>query len=347
MTGNNTFRESPSKLILSNSTQCKELIEKWMENENWTFNDFADLLRQININLPITLEKIYQSGRKGDEKIYTIYAKTSDNSSLLISPEFGLDNIRSSTLSISNSDGANCYVLPHKSDRIHQPILYLKNRTILKTEKYYTKNLYSVFSEPGYYYYSLSFGVTEFYPAELTISFRTSRNESPKTYSDFKEKFKIIENYLLELDEQDARQAMKIYQKLIDLLELTEEEIQTSFNLNVSYDTPIKNPSAFNHCRVLSGVFFENGKLVKLATLDQDLQSFVVRENGNWEFKNGITNLKYEKKTNIYSITACSKNEFPEINTRQLVKNVKKEILKLQEKLLKYNTGKNENLLIN
>lgn len=277
-----------SSLNLADAVACdtvelKELITRWTQNEGWEFGDFATFVELTGVKTPIKLSEL-------DEKKHSFKCVTALNTEVTISIRFG-DGIEfCSEIRITEGEETRRYVT--NSNHVQGmtiPKVTLEGRSITRDGKV----LSSFYCK---YFCHRTLQVDETHTLKIEI-------DEPYKYDEKSEIFVLrncanIEEYLLGLD--NSLNVSQVYDKLIELLGFSKEDISNSEKILITYVEKVDEEE-----RTRSKILINRGEMQEYAIL-KDGETFHVFKDGDWKYlSDDGTRMEYiaEKRHYVFSIT--------------------------------------------
>lgn len=271
--------------IICDTAELKNLITKWTQNEGWKFGDFATFVELTGVKTPIKLSE-------WDEENHSFKCITALNTEVTMSIRFGDWIDFCSELWVTEGEETRRYQTNGNYEKGKTiPKVTLLGRTITRNGKelssYYCK-----------YFCHRILKLDETHTLKIEI-------DEPCKYDEKSEIFVLrncanIEEYLLGLD--NSLNVAQVYDKLIELLGFSKEDILNSEKILITYLETV-----YKEERTRSKILINKGKMQEYAIIENG-ETFHVFKDGNWEYlSNNGTQMKYlaEKKQYIFSITGA------------------------------------------
>lgn len=272
--------------VICDTAELKDLITKWTQNEGWKFGDFATFVELTGVKTPIKLSE-------WNEEKHSFKCRTALNTEVTLSICFGDWIDFCSELWVTDGEETRRYITNSNHEKGKTiPKVTLQGRTITRNGK----ELSSYYCE---YFCHRTLKLDETYTLKIEI-------DEPHKFDEKSEIFVLrncanIEEYLLGLD--NSLNVAQVYDKLIELLGFSKEDISNSEKVLITYVETVDEEE-----RTRSKILINKGKMQEYAIIE-DGETFHVFKNGNWEYwsNNGIR-MGYlaEKKQYDFSITGSS-----------------------------------------
>lgn len=294
--------------IICEAVGSKELITKWAQNEGWEFENFADFIKLIGVKTPV---KIIEC----DEENCSFKCITALNKEIHVTLFFGDGLDFCSEISITDGEETQNYITnTNIKNRKIVPEVILESRIITRNGK----ELKSYYCE---YFCHRTLKLDKTHELKIEI-------EEPDIYAKKSETFvlrncKDIEEYLLGLDKSLI--VTEVYEKLMELLGFSKEDISKSKEILISYIETVNQEE-----RVRSIIFLKRGKMQEYAILENG-ETYHVFKDGSWIYlsDSGIK-ISYLEDMNHYVFSVKGSEENIEnVNPGEIMGHVKTKISEL------------------
>lgn len=295
--------------IICDTEELKDFISLWTINEGWEFEDFADFMELIGIKTPVKLSQY-------DKEKYSFQCVTALNTKMGISLVFGDGIDYCSEIRVTEGEEKRCYFINTNDvgQKKSAPKATLQSRNIKRNGK----ELESYYSE---YHCHRILKLDKTHELEVEI-------DKPETYQDQSEFFVLqnctdIEEYLLGLEA--PLNATEVYQKMMEFLSFSEEDILKCDKILVSYLETIDDRQLLR-----SRILLTNGKMQEYAILEEG-ETYHVFKDGNWVYTSdrGIRIMYLEDRKRYTFSVAGSEEEIIAANPSKTMNKVKTKIAEL------------------
>ena len=269
-------------VIICDTSELKDMITRWTQSEGWKFGDFATFVELTGVKTPIKLSE-------WDKEKYSFKCITALNTEVTMSiwfdscPELWVTEGEETRRYVTNSNYEKGKTIPKVT---------LQERTITRDGKKLSNYYYEYFCHR-----TLKLDETHILKVEI---------DEPHKFDEKSEIFVLrncanIEEYLLGLD--NSLNVAQVYDKLIELLGFSKEDISNSEKILITYVETVDEEE-----RTRSKILINKGKMQEYA-ITENGETFHVFKDGNWEYlsNNGIR-MGYlaEKKQYDFSIIGSS-----------------------------------------
>lgn len=268
--------------IICDTAELKDLITKWTQNEGWKFDDFATFVELTGIKTPIKLSE-------WNEKKHSFKCMTALNTEVTMSIQFGDFIDFCSEIWVTDGEETRRYETNSNIEKGKTiPRATLLGRTI-------TRNGKELSSHYCQFFCHRTLKLDETHTLEIRI-------DEPCKYDKKSEIFVLrncahIDEYLLGLD--NSLNVSQVYDKLIELLDFSKEDISNSEMILITYVEAVDKEK-----RTRSKVLIKKGIMQEYAIF-KDGETFHVFKDGNWEYFSDDIRIGYlaEKEQYVFSIT--------------------------------------------
>ena len=269
--------------VVCDTAELKDLITKWTQNEGWKFADFATFVELTGVKTPIKLSE-------WDEENHSFKCSTALNKEVTMAIYFGDWIDFCSELWVTDGEETRRYITNTNVEKGKTiPKVTLQGRTIIRDGK----ELSSYYCE---YFCHRTLKLDETHTLKIEI-------DEPCKYDEKSEVFVLrncanIEEYLLGLD--NSLNVAQVYDKLIELLSFSKEDISNSEKILIAYVETVDKEE-----RTRSKILINKGEMQEYAVLENG-ETFHVFKNGDWKyFSDDGRRIVYiaEKKQYNFSIT--------------------------------------------
>lgn len=296
--------------VLCDTSELKELITKWTQNEGWKFKDFATFVELIGVKTPIKLSD-------WNEEKYSFKCITALNTEVTIHIRFGDWIDFCSELWVTEGDETRKYITNSNSEKGKTvPNVTLQGRTITRNGK----ELNSYYCE-YFCHRTLKLDDTHMLKVEINEpnggSFNTPNAAVLRNCQQ-------VEEYLLGLD--NSLIVAQVYDRVMELLGFSNEDISNSEKILFSYIEIVGEEK-----RTRSEISKVKGEMQEYAVLE-DGETFHVSRDGSWTYLSNDTRIVYLKKLNhhVFSITGAE-SSIINANPSETMSRVKERISKLMD----------------
>jgi len=296
--------------VLCDTSELKELITKWAQNEGWKFKDFATFVELIGVKTPIKLSD-------WDEKKYSFKCVTALNTEVTIHIRFGDWIDFCSELWVTEGEETRRYITNSNSEKGKTvPKVTLQGRTITRNGK----ELSSYYCE---YFCHRTLKLDDTHMLKVEISEPNGGSFDNPDAAVLKN-CQQVEEYLLSLD--SSLVVAQVYDRVMELLEFSNEDISNSEEILFSYIETVGEEK-----RTRSEISKANGLMQEYAVLE-DGETFHVSRDGSWTYLSNDTRIVYLKKQNhhVFSITGTEES-ITTSNPAETMNRVKERISKLMD----------------
>lgn len=260
--------------VLCDTSELKELITKWTQNEGWKFKDFATFVELIGIKTPIKLSD-------WNEEKYSFKCVTALNTEVTIHICFGDWIDFCSELWVTEGEETRRYITNSNFEKGKTvPKVTLKERTITRNGKklssYYCKYFCNRI---------LKLDNSNMLKVEINEPNVGSLNNTDVAVL---KNCQQVEEYLLSLD--NSLVIDKVYDRVMELLGFSNEDISNSERILFSYIETVGEEK-----RTRSKISKIYGKMQEYAVLE-DGETFYVSRDGSWKYLSNDTKIAYLKK---------------------------------------------------
>ena len=276
-----------SEKVICDTIQLKEKISKWMQNEGWRFEDFVTFVELIGIKTPIRLSEL--SEENNSFKCITAHKE------IIMSIQFGDFSEIFSELWITNGEETKKYAINTNMEKGKTvPEIRLQGRTFIRNGK----ELYNYYCE---FFCHRLLKLDENHIVEIMF-YEPSKSKKKNEIFVLRNCAKI-EEYLLGVD--DFLNMEKVYNKLIEFLDFSEENILNSEKILLAYYEKNKDEKAK---KIKSKILIEKGIRQEYA-ITEDRETFHICKDGSWYYlyDNNIQIVYYGENDdcNVFSITGA------------------------------------------
>lgn len=225
-----------SKRLITDSPKLDVLISEWMQNEGWEFENFADFLELIGLKTPVTLKNL-------DVKNNSFECVTSYSITYNIKLRFGDGFDWCSEIYLTKGPQELCYSINSNIDNGQSvPRVTLERRNITGTDR----KLLCYYSE-YFCHRVLAFANDLILKIEI---------DEPKKHTDKSEiivlrNMDAVETYLMTLE--NPIDVQQVYETLVNLLELSEEELNHCEKILISYYQVVNSYESFGRIELKNG----------------------------------------------------------------------------------------------
>mgnify|MGYP005774849387 CR=1 FL=1 len=281
---------SADQQIVCATNEIKEAMKRWIKKQGWRFNDYVSIVKSIGLETPIKVNKI--EGYTSDIMKYSFSCKTALGTDFIFTLVSANFESMPRIYVVKKNESRTYYLYPKLDKERSKPGVGIEESKITKTGKRlvssYCKN-YIKMELNLYNMYELDVNI--YRPKSLIHQFDTLTME----------KFNEVEDYMLSLE--TSLNASEVYDKLMELLGFSEENINSSEEILVIYgETPEKiinnNPQAY----IRSVVIKAYGKMEEYAVFENGETFHVMRDGHCIYVADGIM-LEYMKGENNYCLT--------------------------------------------
>lgn len=279
--------------VVCDTAELKDLITKWTQNEGWKFSDFATFVELTGVKTPVSLSD-------WNEEKHSFKCITALNTEVTMSIRFGDWIDYCSELWVTDGEETRRYMTNSNCEKDKTiPKVTLQGRTITRNGK----ELNCYYCE---YFCHRTLKLDETHTLKIEI-------DEPCKFDEKSEIFVLrncanIEEYLLSLD--NSLNVAQVYDKLIELLSFSKEDISNSEKILITYVETVDDEE-----RTRSKILINKGKMQEYAIIENG-ETFHVFKDGNWKYlsNNGIRMIYLaEKKQYVFSITG-SRNRIESIS---------------------------------
>lgn len=276
-----------SEKIICDTIQLKEKITKWMQNEGWRFEDFVTFVELIGIKTPIRLSKLNEE--------YNSFECITAHKEITMSIQFGDFFEIFSELWIAEGGEIKKYVINTNMEKGKTvPEIRLQGRNIKRNGK----ELHCFYCE---FFCHRLLKYDENHIVEIMF-YEPSKSKKKNEIFVLRNCAKI-EEYLLEVD--DFLNMERVYNKLIEFLDFSEENILNSEKILLAYYEKNKDEKAK---KIKSKILIEKGIRQEYA-ITEDRETFHICKDGSWYYlyDNDIQIVYYGENDdcNVFSITGA------------------------------------------
>lgn len=296
--------------VLCDTSELKELITKWTQNEGWEFKDFATFVELIGVKTPIKL------GDWNEEK-YSFKCITALNTEVTIHIRFGDWIDFCSELWVTEGGETRRYITNSNSEKGKTlPKVTLQGRTITRNGK----ELSSYYCE---YFCHRTLKLDETHELNIEINEPNGGSYEEPNAAVLKN-CQQVEEYLLGLD--NSLIVSQVYDRVMELLGFSNEDISNSEKILFSYIETVGEEK-----RTRSEISKKNGLMQEYAVLE-DGETFHVSRDGSWKYLSNNTRIVYLKEQNhhVFSITGTEES-ITTSNPSETMNRVKERISKLMD----------------
>lgn len=293
--------------VVCDTTELKELITEWTQNDGWKFENFADFIELVGVKKPVKLREL-------NKKTNTFKCLTALNTEVMISLRFGDGWEYCSEINVTECDETRKYNTNYNSKKgKSKPSVSLERRVIKRNGK----ELSSFYSE---YFCHRILKIDDIHTLDVEIYEPGKSNEKSEIF--VLRNCGDVENYLLGLD--NSLVVSQVYDTMMQMLNFSEEDISNSNKILISY-----NESVDKEERVLGKILITRGSMQEYAILENG-ETFHVFRDGSWKYSSSVIRIFYleEKKHHIFSITGAEEN-ITRANPSEIFCRVKKKISEL------------------
>lgn len=295
--------------VLCDSPEIKEIITKWTSSEGWKFEDFATFIKIIGLKTPVKLSDL-------DEKERSFKCVTARNKEVIISFSFRGWYEGEPKIFIKDGEEKRIYAINSNSKKGNDvPKITLMSRSITRNGK----ELESFYSA---YFCNRTLKIDENHKLIVKIN-------EPERETYYMPDAKVLRNcqkveeYLLSLD--NSLVVGDVYDKLMNLLGFSDDDIAKSNKIMISYKEIIKKEE-----KTRSKILMKKGKMQEYAVLE-DGKTYHVFRNGNWNYisDDGIA-ICYIKKNEryVFLVIGAEKNII-NVNPSEIISTVQARINEL------------------
>ncbi|MBQ9267479.1 MAG: hypothetical protein IJ217_04295 [Clostridia bacterium] len=289
--------------IICENEEIEEFISDWLYwcNKEWKLADFASILAQIGVQLPVMLSK-YNVAERSFQCRETMNGREFEIALITHSRE-SYDQIW-----LTSEDERYRYDLPTRS----RSVVQLAGKDMVCGQK----QLVCTYAKYDYY---RTLRIDNTHTLEVKISNPNSRNDD-LYYRNFEE----VENYLLSLD--NSLLAYDVCNTMLNLLHFSYKDIYASNRILVSHYETIGEEK-----RVLNKVLLINGEMQEYAVLEEG-NAYHLYRNGDWRYSSNQALISYVKRNDQYVFSMKgSWKTVSGIDVKSLIADVEKKIFKLNK----------------
>ena len=258
------------------STELRELIIRWVENEGWKLSTFLNILERMGVKGNLHLSNL-------DKDNFSFTCVAGKEEPVQITLRFGDAFDFCSEIWITKGEETKRYELWSRSDAHGKAIIQEKGRFLQRDGK----RLESFYCE-FFCHRSLYFGDTKILRVEI--------NE-PQGSEDEKKVLRnaeAIEDYLISLEKPVS--AQKVYQEVIKLLGFSEEDIRACDKIIVAYRDVVTTDKDKKEEETRSLVYLKNGEMQEYGILENG-ETYLVCRNGNWRYISDTVKIYFTAET--------------------------------------------------
>ena len=302
-----------SEKVICDTIQLKEKITKWMQNEGWRFEDFVTFVELIGIKTPIRLSEL--SEENNSFKCITAHKE------IIMSIQFGDFSEIFSELWITYGEETKKYAINTNMKKGKTvPEIRFQGRIIKRNGK----ELYSFYYE---FFCHRLLKLDENHIVEIMF-YEPSKSKKKNEIFVLRNCAKI-EEYLLGVD--DFLNMEKVYNKLIEFLDFSEENILNSEKILLAYYEKNKDEKAK---KIKSKILIEKGIRQEYA-ITEDRETFHICKDGSWYYlyDNDIQIVYYGENDdcNVFSITGAENQIMLAPSPNEILTRAKKKISEMRK----------------
>lgn len=293
--------------VLYSTPELAAFIKRWLQNDGWKFENFADFMELVGLKTPVTLSNF-------NKKTGSFKCLTANNSEFVVSISFGNLVDYCSRITLENKYETKTFETNIYSQNA-SPAVTLTRRTIKRNGK----ELSCEYSE---YYCTRILKLDDIHT--LSIHFKEPSKSNQISETMVLRNSNAIEAYLLDLDK--SLDVSNVYGTIIDFLGFTLEDISNSSLISISY---LETINQSEHTR--SKIALEKGKMQEYAIFENG-ETFHVFRDGRWRYLSDNISIFYfaEMKTHNFSIVG-GETDIISANPAKIMGHVKKKISELQK----------------
>ena len=273
------YSQIKSERVICDSEELKTLITNWMENEGWTFENFADFIELVGVSSPVKLTNL----NKKDNSFRCISA---ENKEFIISIRFGSFFDYDSEIHVTYGEYTKIYNINQNFSKGNtRPSVSLLGKAIKKKDKELISSYFS-------HYISNRLTIANKYILNVSIDNNSIDFENFSSFAP--QNCDLIENYLITLNGYMV--ASVVCKKIINLLGFPFNDISKCDKISVSLSEKTGTGTI-----VRSKVVFSFGVLQEYATTENN-ETFEVSKNGYWRFYSDTISIEapLKSKRTIY-----------------------------------------------
>lgn len=310
---NVTYKTTSVKItqeVVCDTQELKSVIKKWTEHNGWKISAFVDFLRAVRIQTPVELKEL-------DKESKSFKCTTALGSEFILSLRRNHPSELHITQTLDNHDKlTKIYHTNCKSKANSIPTVNLFVRSIVrgnrKLDSYYNA-----------YVCHRTLVLDNSHLLKVEVSEPNNKLCDDKEIRVLRN-HKKIEDYLLSLEvSNNSFTVSEVFDKILELLKFTNEDISLSKRILVSY-IELVGKSEIERSKVLR----EYGQLQEFAVLE-DNKTFKVCNNGNWHYISPSVTIRFDKQKHHHVIICTDIDALS--NIHETISAVTKRIKKLMK----------------
>lgn len=275
-------------LFTRNAIKCKdkdkellEFINRWTDNDGWEFDDFPKFLELVGIKTPVQIEKI-------NSRNETFKCISKDGNEYLVFLQFAnLDS--NSKIFVTEGNETSVYYCSGKSENPEPKVTKQKIRFIEENGK-------KLSSSYGKYFAYWTLKIDEDYKLIVEVDYCKKANICITQNST------EIEEYLFSLEINDLA-VNEVYEKIIYLLEFSQEDIKQTAEIFISFEKEDDNGK-----QILACIRLKYGKMYEYAVLENGATYHIYKDK-SWSYSNMNNQILYCSKNDSYIFTISGKED--------------------------------------
>lgn len=310
-----TLTKTTDKVFFETS-EIQTLITDWCNKSGFNVNDFSTLVENIGVKTPILLSNL--KTHNADE--HSVKCYTDDNKKITIricyNAWYGISEIW-----ITDKEKTKRYFIDIYFSKNIKPCLF-KEILSRKSKKLSTQIRTEMNENCRQYFCQRILKIDNHYTLEVSIN-EPYISSKVSEFSEFRN-YKEVNQYLLSLDSDLV--VLNVYNKLMELLEFTDEDILNSGKILISFTETVGTENV-----IRGKILKQNGQTLEYATVEHG-ETFHVSRDGKCKYFYNNISIAYNhyKKSYTLSITG-DETCILSVNPAKVLKRVKKRFSQLMD----------------